>query len=105
MTEQRLQSVEESLRELLRYEKDREKDRVGMQKDIDRLIELHEEEAERRKAFEKTTNDRLRAIEETMPNVQLVTKGVIWAAMGILAAAVTLVWKAAVKVLSTMGIA
>lgn len=75
-----------------------------MQKDIDRLIEMHEEEAERRKAFEKATNDRLRAIEETMPNVQLVTKGVIWAAMGILAAAVTLVWKAAVKVLSTMGI-
>lgn len=99
MSEQRFQSIEASLRELLKYEKDR----VGMQKDIDRIIEMQEEERAARATFQKITDDRLKAIETAMPNMQLVTKGVIWAAMGILAAAVTLVWKAAQKVLATTG--
>ena len=100
MSEQRFQSIEASLRELLKYEKER----VGMQKDVERIIELQEEERDARLAFQKTTDERLKAIETAMPNVQLVTKGVIWAAMGILGAAVTLVWKAAMKVLGTMGV-
>lgn len=99
MSEQRFQSIEASLRELLKYEKDR----VGMQKDIERIIEMQEEDRAARAAFQKATDERLKMIETAMPSMQLVSKGVIWAAMGILAAAVTLVWKAAQKVLSTTG--
>jgi len=82
-----------------------------MQKDIERILEIQEEDRAGREqvrqdflAFQKATDERLRAIEVALPNVQLIHKGVIWAAMGILGAAVTLVWKAAVKVLQTMGV-
>lgn len=83
-----LQSIKDSVDKSLNHTvamAEMRKDVSAMRNDVDDIME------------------RQRAIEEALPSLKLVSKGVIWAALGIIGAGAALVWKAVVKVITTMN--
>lgn len=81
----------------------------SIKKSVDKNLDHSVTIAEIRKDVNVVLDDiedikqRQRAIEEALPSLKLVSKGVVWAALGIIGAGATLVWKAVVKVVTTMN--